>query len=61
MVQVVAHFAELAEQVEYALQLRHVAQEGSAGWTSVAQTYLFTNDDIDVILEQAYARRRSTR
>lgn len=39
----------------------HVAQESSSGWTTVAQTYLFTNDDIDVILEQAYARRGAQR
>jgi hypothetical protein len=36
-----------------------VVQEHSAGWTSTPQTYLFTNEDLDAILEEAYGRRRS--
>ncbi|MDI3340607.1 MAG: hypothetical protein QJR03_08750 [Sphaerobacter sp.] len=33
-----------------------VASSGESFHT-VSQTYLFTNEDIDVLLEQAYARR----
>lgn len=29
-----------------------------AGFQSVPQTYLFSNEDIDILLENAYARRR---
>jgi hypothetical protein len=36
-----------------------VAQETAAGFVAVPQTYLFTNEDIDVILEDASQRRRA--
>ena len=35
-----------------------VVQETSNGFHTVPQTYLFTNEDIDAILEAAFARRR---
>lgn len=34
-----------------------VIQESSTGWISTPQTYLFTNEDLDAILEEAYGRR----
>lgn len=34
-----------------------VVQETADGWGSSPQTYLFTNDDLDAILEGAYSRR----
>ncbi|RIK39495.1 MAG: hypothetical protein DCC58_15235 [Chloroflexi bacterium] len=37
-----------------------VLQEAAAGVIAVPQTYLFTNEDIDVILEDAAKRRRSS-
>ena len=36
-----------------------VLQETAGGFVSVPQTYLFTNEDIDVILEDSSRRRRS--
>jgi hypothetical protein len=38
-----------------------VSQETSAGFIAVPQTYLFTNEDIDVILEDSSKRRRGSR
>jgi hypothetical protein len=35
-----------------------VVRESGSGWTTSAETYLFTNEDLDVILEEAYGRRR---
>jgi hypothetical protein len=37
-----------------------VTQETAAGFIAVPQTYLFTNEDIDIILEDSSKRRRST-
>lgn len=37
-----------------------VLQETAAGYVAVPQTYLFTNEDIDVILDEAAKRRRTT-
>jgi hypothetical protein len=37
-----------------------VVQEVASGWTSTPQTYLFTNEDLDAILEEAYGRRDSS-
>lgn len=37
-----------------------VIQEIASGWTAQSQTYLFTNEDLDAILEEAYGRRRTT-
>lgn len=34
-----------------------VVQELASGWASAPQTYLFTNEDLDAILEEAYGRR----
>jgi hypothetical protein len=34
-----------------------VIQETAHGWDSSPQTYLFTNEDLDAILEDAYNRR----
>lgn len=36
-----------------------VIQEHAAGITSEPRSYLFTNDDVDAILEEAYGRRKS--
>jgi hypothetical protein len=36
-----------------------ILQETGAGFMTVPQTYLFTNEDIDVILEDASRRRRA--
>jgi hypothetical protein len=36
-----------------------VVQETTNGFQSAPQTYLFTNEDIDAILEAAFARRRA--
>jgi hypothetical protein len=36
-----------------------VVQESSAGFYSAPATYLFTNEDLDAILEEAYSRRRA--
>jgi hypothetical protein len=36
-----------------------ILQETGAGFMTVPQTYLFTNEDIDVILEDASLRRRA--
>jgi hypothetical protein len=38
-----------------------VVQEVASGWYSTPQTYLFTNEDLDAILEEAYGRRRAAR
>jgi hypothetical protein len=34
-----------------------LVQEVASGWASIPQTYLFTNEDLDAILEEAYRRR----
>jgi hypothetical protein len=34
-------------------------QEIASGWTTQPLTYLFTNEDLDAILEEAYRRRRT--
>ena len=38
-----------------------MSQETAAGFIAVPQTYLFTNEDIDVILEDSSRRRRGIR
>ncbi|HYI14763.1 MAG TPA: hypothetical protein VEX37_05200 [Thermomicrobiales bacterium] len=35
-----------------------VIQEHAAGLSAEARTYLFTNEDLDAILEEAYGRRK---
>jgi hypothetical protein len=32
-------------------------EETASGWATNPQTYLFTNEDLDAILEEAYKRR----
>lgn len=34
-----------------------IIYEHANGWASSPETYLFTNEDLDTILEQAYDRR----
>ena len=38
-----------------------IVQEHATGWSSTPQSYLFTNDDLDAILEDAYGRRAAPR
>jgi hypothetical protein len=37
----------------------YVVSENFAGYHVIPTTYLFTNEDIDVLLESAYGRRRA--
>lgn len=34
-----------------------IIEESASGWSTHPQTYLFTNEDLDAILEEAYKRR----
>lgn len=49
----------IVETPEGFLVKGYVAAEGREGEIHLApQTYLFTNEDLDILLERAYARRR---
>jgi hypothetical protein len=50
----------IVETAEGFLIKGQVVEETSDGWTSSPATYLFTNDDLDAILEQAYNRRNES-
>lgn len=49
----------IVETAEGFLIKGQVVFEHSTGWASTPQTYLFTNEDLDTILEEAYNRRRT--
>jgi len=55
------HFKDVTilETLEGFLIKGQVVQEHAHGSSSEAQTYLFTNEDLDAILEEAYGRRQS--
>lgn len=57
------HFKDvvIVEVPEGFLIKGQVTQGSAAGFVAVPQTYLFTNDDIDSILEGASQRRRNQR
>lgn len=54
------HFKDVTilETTEGFLIKGQVVREHAAGTASEPQTYLFTNDDLDAILEEAYGRRQ---
>lgn len=47
----------IVETAEGFLIKGQVVQETAEGWGSTPQSYLFTNEDLDAILEDAYNRR----
>lgn len=49
----------ILETAEGFLIKGQVVQEHAAGTSSQPQTFLFTNEDLDAILEEAYGRRKS--
>ncbi|GBD15120.1 hypothetical protein HRbin26_00006 [bacterium HR26] len=52
----------IVETPEGFLVKGYVASENREGGMHLApQTYLFTNEDLDILLEQAYGRRRQPR
>ncbi len=52
----------IVETPEGFLVKGYVASDDREGAMHLApQTYLFTNEDIDILLEQAYSRRRTPR
>ena len=55
------HFKDVTvvETIEGFLIKGQVIEENASGWATRPQTYLFTNEDLDAILEAAYERRES--
>ncbi|HUG14990.1 MAG TPA: hypothetical protein VMM78_08200 [Thermomicrobiales bacterium] len=56
------HFKDVTvlETAEGFLIKGQVVEESAAGWATSPQTYLFTNEDLDAILEEAYRRRQES-